>query len=1028
MAKRVAKPRGQKRPTKGKTPATSPSIGDRSTSNSEEKYRRLIEAVSDAGCGVVMLQNVDGKQAVVTYANASLIGALGYTTDEVLGRPITEFIAPQKRAAAAERYRRRQADEPVPSTIETLGLRRDGTTIPLEVSGARTTVDGKPATLAFLRDISERKEMEKSAVRADAQYRLLAENVSDIIWTTDLELNFTYMSPSASALIGFDMDEIMKMTVEQMLTPESFERGMKVFAEQMAIEGTKDFSRYWTLEVELRCKDGSTVLVEERVQFLRDEKGRPVGLLGVTRDITERRIAEEALRDSEEKYRLVVENAHEAIVVVQDGRIVFANAKTAEISGYEPEELLMQPFQDFVAPEDVETVTSTYRRRVAGEDVPPNYQFSFRDKQGRRKWAEVSATRTDWKGRPAQIYFLNDITERRQAEEQLKEIEENYRRIVETANEGIAVFNADLRMTFVNQKMADMLGYSIAELTGEDARTLLMFEEDLHAVEQRLASRRRGERGQYEQRFRRKDGSICWVAISAAPIIDAEGNFGGSFAMYTDVNDRKKWQEDLLRSEERYKRLVEDLPKTFAVYSWALDGTIEYVSPGAAEIFGIPLEIGTLGDWGRLVEWDPADLAAGWKNIENMLAGRGSSRNIAMSFRRVDGQRRTVLVTPRPRKGKDGAIVGIEGIVEDITERRWAEEALRQSEEGYRTLVESSPDGILCTDFKGRILACNEAACRLLKNEADDLRGRKVRDLVVDLSADSLSRYCRVLRRNGVVEGEFDFVSGDARRIPVWAKEVKLPQTTKSGMQKLIYLRDMTERQKVDQLKDEFISFVSHELRTPLTVVMGAINTALSEGDSLSKDELRQLLLDAAMETESLSHILGNLLELSRAQADSIFLDIKPVRLKRVVERVAGRLGDASSRHQLVVDIPRRLPLLRADQLRLERILHNLVENAIKYSPGGEVTISAKREGACLTVSVTDHGQGISAEDQARLFQPFRRVSTDDGTRGTGLGLLVCKRLVEAHGGRIWVESQPGHGSTFSFSMPLDVRPRSPMC
>jgi PAS domain S-box-containing protein len=1021
LAKRVAKPRGQKRPTKEKPPATSPSNRDRSSSNSEEKYRRLIEAVSDAGCGVVMLQNVDGKQAVVTYANASLIGALGYTTDEVLGRPITEFIAPQKRAAAAERYRRRQADEPVPSTIETLGLRRDGTTIPLEVSGARTTVDGKPATLAFLRDISERKEMEKSAVLADAQYRLVAENVSDVIWTTDMEFNFTYMSPSASALVGFDMDEIMQMTVEQMMTPDSYERGMKAFAEQMAIEESevKDLSRHWTLEVELRCRNGSTVMVEERVQFLRDKEGRPVGLLGITRDITERRMAEEALRDSEEKYRLVVENAHEAIVVVQDGRIVFANTMTAEISGYEPVELLMQPFQDFVAPEDVQTVTSTYRRRVAGEDVPPTYQFSFRDKYGRRKWAEVSATRTEWKGRPALIYFLNDITERRQAEEQLKESEGNYRRIVETANEGITAFDADLRMTFVNQKMAGMLGYSVAELTGEDARTLLMFEEDLPAVEQRLASRRRGERGQYEQRFRRKDGSICWVAISAAPIIDAEGNFRGSFAMYTDINDRKKWQEDLLRSEERYKRLVEDLPKTFAVYSWALDGTIEYVSPGMQEIFGIPLEIGALSDWGRLVEWDPADLAAGWQNIENMLAGRGSVRNIAMSFRRPDGQRRTVMVTPHPRRGKEGAIVGIEGIVEDITERRQAEEALRQSERGYRTLVESSPDGILCTDSKGRILACNEAACRLLKYEADDLRGRRVRNLVVELSADSLSRYCRGLRQNGMVEGEFEFTCGDNQRIPIWAKEVELPETTEGGMQRLIYLRDITERRKVDQLKDEFISFVSHELRTPLTVVMGAINTALSEGDSLSRDELRQLLLDAAVETESLSHILGNLLELSRAQADSLFLDIKPVRLRKVVEKVVERLRGLSSRHEMVVDMPRRLPLLRADQLRLERILHNLLENAIKYSRGGEITVSAKREGAYLIISVRDHGQGISAEDQARLFQPFHRVSIDDGTRGTGLGLLVCKRLVEAHGGRIWVESQPGKGSTFSFAMPV---------
>ena len=764
MSEHVTKKRGKTRGTTRKSPDAKTSSRKQSGPESEEKYRRLIEAASDAGCGILMMQNVDGREGVITYVNASLVGALGYTSDEIMGRPMADFIAPESLPAVAERYRRRQEGKPVPSCYEILGLRGDGTAIPLEVSGAVTTVDGMPATLAFVRDISERKQMEKDLLQTDARYRLLAENVSDVLWTTDMEFKFTYMSPSASALIGFDMDEIMQMTVEQMMTPESFDRGMKVFAEQMAIEASenKDFCRHWTLEVGLRCKDGSTVWVEERVQFLRDEKGRPVGLLGITRDITERRMAEEALRDSEENYRLVVENAHEAIVVVLDGRIVFTNAKTADISGYGPREMLMRPFQDFVSPEDVETVAARYESRVAGKEPAANYLFSFVDKGGRRKWTEVTAANLEWKGRPALIYFLNDVTE-----------------------------------------------------------------------------------------------------------------------------------------------------------------------------------------------------------------------------------------------------------------RRWAEEALRQSEEGYRTLVESSPDGILCTDSKGRILSCNEAACRLLDYEMDDLRGRRVRNLIVDISADSLSGYCRGLRKNGIAEGEFEFIGGDHRRIPVWAKEVKLPETTEIGMQRLIYLRDVTERRRVDQLKDEFISFVSHELRTPLTVVMGAINTALSEEDRLSKDDLRQLLQDAAVETESLSHILGNLLELSRAQADSLLLDIKPVKLDRIVLKVVERLRYLSPRHRLVVDIPRKLPLLRADALRLDRVLHNLVENAVKYSPGGEITVSAKRDGACVAVSVTDQGQGISPEDQGRLFQPFLRVANDEGIRGTGLGLLVCKRLVEAHGGRIWVESQKKKGSTFSFALPI---------
>jgi PAS domain S-box-containing protein len=238
----------------------------------------------------------------------------------------------------------------------------------------------------------------------------------------------------------------------------------------------------------------------------------------------------------------------------------------------------------------------------------------------------------------------------------------------------------------------------------------------------------------------------------------------------------------------------------------------------------------------------------------------------------------------------------------------------------------------------------------------------------------------------------------------------------------VLSLLDTTGRKKLDQLKDEFIGLVSHELRTPLTVIMGSLNTVLSEGSRLSAAEINQLLQDAVEETEALSHLLGNLLELSRAQAERLLLYTEPVSIQKIVAETVDKAERLSSAHRFAVDIPRGLSPIPADPLRLERILYNLLENAVKYSPqGGEIRVSAKLDNGCLVISIADQGIGISEEDQGALFGAFQRLERPGLTsvKGAGLGLLVCRRLVEAHGGRIWVESKPGRGSTFFFTLPL---------
>ncbi|MFH1031862.1 MAG: ATP-binding protein [Chloroflexota bacterium] len=216
---------------------------------------------------------------------------------------------------------------------------------------------------------------------------------------------------------------------------------------------------------------------------------------------------------------------------------------------------------------------------------------------------------------------------------------------------------------------------------------------------------------------------------------------------------------------------------------------------------------------------------------------------------------------------------------------------------------------------------------------------------------------------------------------------------------------------------------VSHELKTPLTIIIGALSVAVEKG--VTAAESIELLADAVSSADYLAAIVENLLELSRYQSNRLTISKEIADIRQIAETVAGKLCDKSPLHRIIVDTPEALPPLSADPLRLERILYNLVDNAIKYSPkGGEVRIFARHVDGSTVIGVRDQGTGIPAKDQARLFQSFERLNMYDksNTPGIGLGLRVCRILVEAHNGRIWVESEPDKGSTFYFSLPVDKR------
>lgn len=378
------------------------------------------------------------------------------------------------------------------------------------------------------------------------------------------------------------------------------------------------------------------------------------------------------------------------------------------------------------------------------------------------------------------------------------------------------------------------------------------------------------------------------------------------------------------------------------------------------------------------------------------------------------------LVSTTPRFDEEGRLVGAVHVARDITQRKQAEVALRRERDMLMNVLEAMKDGVFIVSPQYDVEYINPALVEEL--------GPIMHDKCYQYFHDRVDP-CPWCRNEEVFAGKtvrYEWTSYKTKKTYDLVSTVM--HNPNGTMSKLEIFRDITERKDLEKLKDEFVGLVSHELRSPLTVITGGIYTVLSEWQRLVEQDKRQLLQDAAVEADSLSRILDNLLDLSRAQAGKLSLYPEPVDVNKLVRDTVKKVKLIAPDHHISVHLPKKLSSVTGDRVKMERILYNLIHNAVKYSPvGSNVEIFAVQGEQFLTACVRDHGAGISAADQAMLFQPFQRLDKERSstTRGTGLGLLVCRRLVEAHGGHIWVESEPGKGSTFFFTLPLQGKEES---
>ena len=413
--------------TNGSRPARSSDRTERKRAEaalraSEATYRSIFNATND---GIIVLDIETGE---IVDANATFCNVFGYAPEEARGLRVGDFSSGQPAYTQEDALRLIQkAVRREPQRFEWLAKSKDGRLSWIDVTLKRATIAGQDRMLAIGRDITERKQAEESLRESERRYRLLAENATDVIWTTDMDLNYTYISPSRR-LLGQAPGQPMPQRVEEALTPASFEIVMKALAEELATENMdeKDVSRSRTLELENYRSDGSTIWVEDRMTFLRDPDGRPVGILGVTRDITERKQAEEALRESEERLRKLSDATFEGIVIHRKGTILDANQALATMFGYELSEVIGMHALDFAAPESRDLLL---RNIVSGYQEP--FEGTGLRKDGTTFPVEVCGRPIPYQGKMVTVAAVRDLTDRKRAEEALQKAREGLEARVE---------------------------------------------------------------------------------------------------------------------------------------------------------------------------------------------------------------------------------------------------------------------------------------------------------------------------------------------------------------------------------------------------------------------------------------------------------------------------------------------------------------------------------------------------------------------------------------------------------------------
>jgi PAS domain S-box-containing protein len=527
----------------------------------------------------------------------------------------------------------------------------------------------------------------------------------------------------------------------------------------------------------------------------------------------------------------------------------------------------------------------------------------------------------------------------------------------------------------------------------------------------------------------RATGEVRQVEFSAEVLSDGDEAF--VLTAMRDVTERRRAEQALRVTEARYRDLFENAATGIA--HARAGGDILEVNRAWAAVLGYEspeqylAEVHSAHD----IYQDPAQRSRFLREVRR----HGSVKGFEARLRHRDGSTVWVALDARAVTDDAGELVAVHASGLDITDRKRAEEAVRESEAQFRSIFVSSLDGIIVTSADGRILSANPAACEMLGRTEDQLRMLDP-GVVVDLTDERLAALLGAPRTSGPPHADVRMRRADGSGFPA---EITCSafQDADGVTRTSMIIRDVSDRWQADaelrrakqdaetanQAKSEFLSRMSHELRTPMNAVLGFAQLLGMDVTGEQQESVQQIRNAG----RHLLNLINEVLDLSRIEAGELSLSTEPVLVEELIGEAVALMAPVAAAASVTIRTtrePGRRHHVLADRQRMRQVLLNLLSNGIKYNePGGSVSIECHDDGVgALRIAVQDTGIGISAADQTRLFTPFERLSAaGSAIEGAGVGLALSLRLTQAMGGRIMVDSAAGRGSTFTVLLPEAV-------
>ena len=887
-----------------------------------------------------------------------------------------------------------------------------------------------------INDINDHKVAEKARQTSEKKYRLLAENATDVIWTTDTNLNFTYFSPSVGRLRGYTPEEAVAQSAKESMTSESFDVAMDIFMEEVALlqQGNYPTGKTITHDFELTCKDGSTVWAEVSMRFLFENDSDFIGVLGISRDNTERKQAEEklrkahaeveakveerttklsvanenlaakiaelkqaekSLRESEEHHRSFMENAKGFVVYRFEvdpenyfgGRLVFVSPGIEDEIGVSPEAEFGEWFNN-VHPDDLPGLLEANAMSIRNGDKF-DQEFRWKNLMGEWGWCRtISNPVFDSEGNPK--YFngmIINVTETYRSEKALRESEEKFRTLVETTSDWIWEVDTNGIYTYISPQIEALSGYTPEEMIGKTPFDLMPPDEAKRVAEIfRIIVEERKPIFNLENTNLHKDGRKVVFETSGTPILDDKGGFTGYRGIDRDITSRKLAEEALRESEEKHKRIVDNA--LTGIYQVEKEGGFIMANQRIAEMFGYdsPESLMSSVDSIASLYVHPEERAMILQEIDE----KGSVYGKEAMFKRKTGGHFWVKYHVRVLREKGKTIY--EGLMEDVTAEKSSQEAQRASELRYRSLFENASMGISLTTSDGQMLDANNSILQMMSGSRSDIEQLNVTDFYKNFQ--DRESLLKRLERDGSVHGfetilkRKDGTLFDARlnvtKLNIDNRDLLL--TIIEDFTKEKTLTENLERAQRMEAIGTLAGGVAHDLNNILGGLVSYPELLLLK---LPEDSpLRDMVSTIQKSGERAAATVQDLLTLARRG----LLVTELINLNDIVSEYLqspehNKLQTYHPEIHLETCLERYPLHIEGSPIHLSKTVMNLISNAAEAMPeGGKLTVSLENkyidrpvsgydnmdEGDYMVLTVSDTGTGISPNDMGVALLHFR--------------------------------------------------------